>query len=279
MAGIAKGIQKEKGERERMSKLIQNQTKELQASNERIKRLEKQLKEGLTPQTAGLDYEKQVLKILSETFPEDRIEQTGKMGDVLQHVMVKEVLVGKILYECKKTDKYSVGFIKEILRHQEVAKADYAVVVTHAQKKDKSRFFLEGNIIVIDPVGLLDLALFLRTALIDMHRLKLTKEEVKQKGLEILQYMQSGDFKAYMTSNIDQAIKGYDLLKKEIDNHKKDWEERLKIYFTIHQNTQNVRRAIGQILTGREIPLSELGNFPIQEQEIPLLETGKIIKN
>lgn len=278
--GIAKGVKKEKSQTERMSKMIQKQTRDLQASNKKIQELEKQLKEGKTPQTSGLDYEKEVQKLLSDAFPEDRVQSTGKMGDVLQKVMLNTEMAGNILYECKKTDKYSNEFIKEILRHQESAKADYAVIVTHAQKKDKSKFFLEGKVIVIDPIGLLDLAVFLRLSLIEIHKMKLTKEETKQKGIEILRYMQQGDFRSYMVGNIEQTRKAYDLLIKEINDHKKNWGERLKIYYSIHQNTQNVRRSIGEILTGRKIGEGELENFPrMEDQNIPLLETQNIIKN
>jgi len=276
--GIAKGIKKEKSERERMSKLIQNQTKALQSSNEKIKQLEKQLKEGKTPQTEGFDYERQVLKILAEAFPKDNIQSTGKMGDVLHRVMIGNEEAGKILYECKKTDKFQNEFIKEILRHQESAKADYAVIITHAQKKDKSKFFLEENVIIIDPLGFLDLAVVLRLSLIDIHNMKLTREEAKQKGIEILRYMQAGEFKNYMVGNIEQTRKAYELLMKEVSEHKKDWEERLKIYYTIHQNTQNVRKAIGQILTGKQIADSDLEVFPQIEENIPLLETGGLVK-
>lgn len=277
--GLLKGIQKEKSERIKMTALLEKRAKDIAASHETIKKLQEQLKKGITPQSAGFDYEKEVQRMLSESFPEDNIQSTGKMGDVLQHVIDGKVEVGKILYECKKTDIYKSEFISEITRHQESAHANYAVIVTHAPKKDKSKFFLEGDIIIIDPLGLLDLAYFLRTALIDINKMKLTKEEAKHKGIKILRYMQAGDFKAYMVGNIEQTRKAYDLLIKEINNHKKDWEERLKIYYTIHQNTQNVRRAIGEIITGKQLDEAELGNFPtLENQDIPLLETGKIIK-
>lgn len=278
--GIAKGINKEKSERVRMTKMWDKTRKERDLANKKVAELEKQVKEGKTPQTSGFDYEKEVQKLLSDTFPQDKVASTGKMGDVLQQVVLNTEIVGNILYECKKTDKYSNEFIKEILRHQEFAKADYAVIVTHAQKKDKSKFFLEGKVIVIDPIGLLDIAVFLRLSLIEMHKMKLTKEETKQKGIEILRYMQAGDFRNYMVGNIEQTRKGYDLLIKEINNHKKDWGERFKIYYTIHQNTQSVRRSIGEILTGRKIGEGELESFPrMEDQNIPLLETEIIIKN
>lgn len=277
-AGISKGKNIEKKEREKMTKMMEKQTKDISASHEKIKQLQEQLKKGITPQTAGFDYEKEVQKMLSETFVDDEIKCTGKMGDVLHNVIIEENAIGKILYECKKTDKFSNDFIKEISRHQEDAHANYAVIVTHAPKKDKSKFFLEGEVIIIDPLGLMDLAFFLRTTLIEMHKMKLTREEVKQKGIEILRYMQAGDFKAHMVGNIDQAKKAYRLLMKEVDDHKKTWEERVKIYYTIHKNTQSVRKAIGQILTGKQFEESELESFPIETESIPLLETGKIVK-
>lgn len=277
--GIAKGVNKEKSERVRMTKMWDKTRKERDLANKKVAELEKQVKEGKTPQISGFDYEKEVQKLLSDSFPGDIVQSTGKMGDVLQQVMLNTEIAGNILYECKKTDKYSNEFINEILRHQELAKADYAVIVTHAQKKDKSKFFLEGKVIVIDPIGLLDLAVFLRLSLIEMHKMKLTKEETKQKGIEILKYMQAGDFRNYMVGNIEQTRKAYDLLIKEINNHKKDWGERLKIYYTIHQNTQTVRRAVGEILTGRQIGEKDLESFPLMEdQNISLLETGNIIK-
>ena len=150
--GVEKGIKKEKGERERMSKMLQNQAKAIIASNKKIQELEKQLKEGKTPQTAGFDYEKEVIKILSENFPEDTLKPTGKEGDVIQYVTFNKNEIGSILYECKKTEKFNNSFIKEVIKHQEIARAEFAVIVTHALKEGKSKFFIEENIIVIDPL-------------------------------------------------------------------------------------------------------------------------------
>lgn len=271
--GIEKGIKKEKSERERMSKLIQVQTKALQAGSKKIQELEKQLKEGKTPQIAGFDYEKEVQRALREAFPEDEIQATGKKGDAIQFVKIKDEKVGSILYECKKTDKYQGSFILEIKRHQDMARADYAVIVTHAQKEKKSKFFIEQNVIVIDPLGLLDIAFLLRTTLLDLHQMKLTKEQRDKKGQEILMYMQSGDFRKNMVDSLEKTRVAYNLLVKEVGMHKRDWEERLKIYAAIHQNTQNVRFAIGKILTGKELEEGETEKFPT-DFEILKLQSG-----
>lgn len=76
------------------------------AGNKKNQELERQLREGKTPQIAGFDYEKEVQKMLSENFAEDKIKPTGKRGDVIQVVVVNNIEIGSILYECKKTEKY-----------------------------------------------------------------------------------------------------------------------------------------------------------------------------
>jgi len=262
LIGIIKGVKKEKAERERMSKMLQNQAKAIIASNKKIQELEKQLKEGKTPQTAGFDYEKEVAKILAENFPEDEIKPTGKLGDNIQIVKQKEQIAGSILYECKKTSKYSNFFVLEAKRHQDTSGCTYAVVVTHALKEGKSKFFIDNGVVVIDPLGLLDLALFLRSAIIEMHHLKLTKEEINEKSKEILKYMQTGAFKNHMTLAIQKSEDAYNLLIDEMQGHKKLWQQRYDIYSTIHANVQMVRLEIGKIITGNPKLLEDVKQLP-----------------
>ena len=260
--GIQKGVKKEKSERERMSKLLQNQAKTIIESNKRIQELEKQLKEGKTPQTAGFDYEKEVAKMLSENFPEDEIKSTGKLGDNIQIVRHKDQEAGSILYECKKTSKYDNSFVLEAKRHQETAGCNYAVVVTHAVKSGKSKFFVDGEVIVIDPLGLLDLAFLLRSSIVEMHLLKLTKEEINEKSKEILRYMQTGVFKNRMVLAMQKSEDAYYLLIEEMRGHKKLWQQRYEIYSTIHANVQMVRLEIGKIITGNPKLLEDLKQLP-----------------
>jgi len=275
-AGEEKGVKKEKSHRTRMVKMIEKQAKNLVASNKKIRELQKQLKEGKTPQIAGFDYEKEVHKLLAENFPEDSIKITGKMGDVMQDIIINKAVVGKILYECKKTEKYSNAFIKSIKKHQEVAKADYAVVITHAAKQDKSGFFIENEVIVINPFCLLDIAFLLRSTLISLHKLKLTKAESNQKGKEILNYMQSGEFRKNMMDNLEKSKEAYNLLVNEVKSHTRDWNTRLKLYSVIHQNTQNVRLAIGKIITGGTLRESDVESFPLVSRiPQPQLESGR----
>ena len=260
--GIEKGVKKEKGERERMAKMIAKQAKDQAAAQKKIQELEKQLKQGFTPQTAGFDYEKEVARMLSENFPDDEIKPTGKLGDNIQTVRHKGQEAGSILYECKKTSKYDNSFVLEAKRHQETAGCNYAVVVTHAIKSGKSKFFIDGEVIVIDPLGLLDLAFLLRSAIVEMHLLKLTKEEINEKSKEILRYMQTGIFKNRMALAMQKSEDAYYLLIEEMRGHKKLWQQRDEIYSTIHANVQMGRLEIGKIITGNPKLLEDLKQLP-----------------
>jgi len=260
--GMKKGVAKEKSERTRMVNMLSKNAQELEDRNKQIQKLQKQLKEGKTPQTEGFDYEKEVFKLLSDNFPEDLIKATGKEGDNIQKVFYRGKEIGSIIYECKKTDKFDNAFIKEIERHQEESRATYAVLITHAQKEGKSKFFISGSVIVIDPLGVLDLALLLRTAIIEMHQLKISKEEIDKKSQEILKYMQSGDFKTRMMIAIGKSEEAYQQIVFEITSHKKDWQKRFEIYSAIHANVQMVRLQIGAIITGDKELLNETKDLP-----------------
>ena len=70
----------------------------------------------------------------------------------------------------------------------------------------------------------------------------------------------------------------YNLLEKEVKTHKKEWEERLRIYAAIHQNTQNIRFAIGKIITGGLPPSTTADKFPTAIEQLQLHD-GRPMEN
>ncbi|OGM30108.1 hypothetical protein A2801_03850 [Candidatus Woesebacteria bacterium RIFCSPHIGHO2_01_FULL_41_10] len=161
-----------------------------------------------------------------------------------------------------------------MLRDQDISHAEFAVIVTHALKEGKSKFFIEENIIVIDPLGLLDMAVLLRNSLVEMHKLKLTKEEVKEKGVQILRYMQSGEFRNSMVDTIEKSRKAYEILVGEVKDYQKTWTERIKLYYAIHENIQGVRRSIGEIVTGGTVELEKYDFMQLEGSELLKLKSG-----
>ena len=98
---IHQGKEKEKRLAVRLSKQLGGAMKAIEAKERQIADLKEQLKKGTTPQVEGLLDEIKFCKLLKERFPQDKVEHTGKGGDVLQHVRLNGRAIGTIVYECK----------------------------------------------------------------------------------------------------------------------------------------------------------------------------------
>lgn len=266
--GIEKGIQKQKERTRAVSKMLDKTQKERDKAMERVKQLEEMRKKGTTPQLEGLNFEDEVFDQLKGKFPEDKIEPTGQKGDIIQTVQVEKKEVDKILYECKKTKDFESKFIEKIKQDKKRVLAYYGVIVTWATKEEKDKkqnFWIEeGNIIVVHPYGVLYVAEFLRNTLIQMYSLKLSKEESESKGRVILEFMQSEEYRARIQNFITKSRDAYELLKKEVKMHLKDWDARYKIYKSIHTDIHVIQDIVQHILLYGKIPekLPETEQFP-----------------
>ncbi len=252
--GIEKGKQKEKSRADRLSKLVNKQSEDLQNATQKIKELEKHLKEGTTPQTAGHDFEKDLVKQLEKAFPSDRIEHHGKSGDILQRIIYKsKEIEGSILYECKKTTKFNNDYIHQTKRAVSARSATYGVLVTFATRKDSQGIFIDNDIIVVHPYGAVHIAQVLRNALIEMQSLKLKPKELEQRAQNLINFMKSNDFKNSVENTIYRSQELAKILIQEHKDHIKNWEKRFHHYNGIHNNTSGLQIVVKNILSGLPI--------------------------
>ncbi len=183
---LEKGKEKEKVRANRLSKMIQGKTQEIQNLNNKIKELQEQLKKGTTPQVEGLNLEEELVKELKKEFPEDKIEHHGKTGDIAQHINFKNKQIGIILYECKKTTKFNGAFIDQIKKAMAIRQATYGVLVTTAFKKDTAGFWVEKDILVVHPYGAIYIAKVLRHSIIEIYSLKISRIEMEKRSNRLL---------------------------------------------------------------------------------------------
>ena len=127
-------------ERAKTRRLLQGKVKSIQQLKERVKQLQK----GTTPQTEGLEFEDKLVKRLRKEFPEDKIEHTGKAGDVNHTVMYHHKPTGLIVYECKRTPTLQSAHVNQTYRAKISRKAIFAVLVTTANYNKTWKGF--GNI-------------------------------------------------------------------------------------------------------------------------------------
>lgn len=278
LEGISAGIEKQKARTEKVSKMAEKYRKARDEAIERVKQLEEMIKKGTTPQIEGLDFERELAKQLNTRFPEDEIKPTGRKGDIIQTVKSENKKVGKIIYECKKTKEFQNKFIEQIRRDKAKVIADYGIIVTWATKEDRQGFWVEGDIIVVHPYGVLDIATFLRETLVQMYTLKISKSEFETKGKSLLEFMQSEEFITRIQDSIDKSRDAYEVLKKEVKTHMNTWKKRYKIYEGIYRNTGAIQNIVRYVLLHGKIPeklpeIKELPAFPISTGKVETTET------
>jgi hypothetical protein len=271
--GIKAGIEKQRARTEKVSQMAEKYRKARDEAIERAKQLEEMIKKGTTPQIEGLDFEHELANQLKQKFPEDEIKPTGQKGDIIQTVQAENKKVGKIIYECKKTKEFQNKFIEQIRRDKTRVIADYGVIVTWTTKEDRQGFWVEGDIIVVHPYGILDIATFLRETLVQMYTLKLSKSEFETKGKAILEFMQSEEFRSRIQGSITKSREAYEVLKKEVKTHMNTWKKRFKIYETIHRNTNIIQNTVRYVLLHGKIPeklpeAKELPALPISTETV-----------
>lgn len=253
--GIERGKLKEKSRADRLSVLVQKQTSDLQNANKKIKDLENHLKEGTTPQSAGQDFEKELVKQLQKAFPFDKIEHTGKGGDIFHRVISKTKEIGCILYECKKTGKFSSDYVHQTKRAIATRNATYGVLVTFAQRKNFNGFCVENDIIIVHPYGTVHIAQVLRNALLEMHSLKLNHKELEERSQNLMNFIKSDDFRNSVDNTIYRTSELARILMAEHKEHIKSWHQRFQHYSGIHSNSSALQIVTKNILCG--VPINK----------------------
>jgi len=264
LEGIKAGIEKQKARTDKVSRMAEKHRKARDAAIERVRQLEEMIKKGTTPPIEGFIFEREVTKQLRSRFPEDDIRRTGKKGDILQTIKAEGKKVGKIVYECKKTKEFQKKFIQQVQRDKASLVADYGVIVSWATKEDRQGFWVEGDIIVVHPYGVLDIASFLRETLVQMYTLKLSKSEFETKGKAILQYMQSEEFRSSVQNTVAKSKEAWEILNKEYKTHINTWKKRFKIYQSIYRNSSVIQNTVRYVLLHSKLPkrLPELKKLP-----------------
>jgi hypothetical protein len=219
----------------------------------RNRELEKELARRTTPQVEGLLYEGNLVAALKKQFPEDLLEHTGKVGDIVHTIRHKDHVVGKILYECKRVRKFKSDHLKQAAEAKLARKADYGILVTTAQKKGHQGFSSEKGILIVHPAGVLALVSLLRESLIKIANLKLTQAQRDVAVQKTIEYVESAEFKNGLDAIIEETRSLYAELSQERKEHVKVWEKRWKAYKKMFEEATKLQQKTAALLAGKEL--------------------------
>ncbi len=248
-------------EKQRQERLTVGLRSKLELAKARIKQLER----GTTPQTEGLEFEDVLYKRLQKEFPEDRIEHKGKGGDILQFVIFRKEVAGKIIYECKQTPKILPAHVQQAAIAKKTREAHFAILVTTGTRKGFTGLAQEDNVLIVAPLGVIPLARLCRAHLIEMAKAKLDNEQKNRVATQLLGFITSPTYRIPLEQVMQQAKKVQDLLRREAKEHWHIWQERWAIYQTIELDVKAIQTNVNRVLEGEKpLPLERRRVEPLQ---------------
>lgn len=227
-------------ERARSQRLLAGQKKKVQVLEQRIAQLEK----GTTPQTEGLEFEEALADRLCKEFPEDEIQHIGKGGDILQFVNSKDKQAGIIVYECKRTINIQTLHIDQANKAKQLREADFAVLVTTGQNKCFSGLSNRDGVLVVSPLGVMPLVSLLRSHLIEIFQLQVTKDGRAAIIQRLMKYITAPEFKNPLEEIIRNSVDLQRMIREEFDQHLSIWEKRSRHYQRIHWDSSRIKRNV-----------------------------------
>src|SRR3990167_7053094 len=267
------GVEKQKKRFEQVNKILEKKVSEISIKDKQIKELQEQLKKGSTPQLEGIILEVELVKELKNKFPHDKIEHHGKGGDIHHYVVCEGKEIAMIVYECKKTQKFNKSYITQIKNDVIKNNANYGVLVTLACDKKQSQFWVEKDILIVHPFGAPYIAEVLRKSLIQLYSLRLSGKELNERAKKLLEYIKSNKFRNSVKDNILRARELYELLNREMEYHKTNWEKRHEHYNAIANQSKQIdedsKKIVGEDLGDEaiEVPLIEINSKKRKKKE------------
>ncbi|HLG10904.1 MAG TPA: DUF2130 domain-containing protein [Dehalococcoidia bacterium] len=224
---------------------------QLERAQKTIETLQRQLDEKPS-YVRGAMQESELLQLLQKEFPKDRIARVSGAGADIEHeVMYDGENCGVILYESKNVQTWNSDFIDKLNKDKLSRKASYAILVSTAFPSKSRDFDMIDGVPIVRPELLLGLVQIIRKALMDLRIQGLSGENKGFKHEQLMNYLQSPDFKNKI-QNVLRAVGDLEELQmKERRYHDRLWEDEDKLQKEIRNSTFDVNTEIVGILAGR----------------------------
>jgi hypothetical protein len=193
---------------------------QIESMGKTIEELKRKAAQG-SQQIQGEAMEVELEALLRTNFPLDQVEAVGKGelgGDILQRVNGQfGPPAGTILWEFKSTRNWNDAWLTKLREDQRSAKADVALIVSHALPKDVETFGLIDGVWIAHPRCAIPVAVALRHSLVELSSLRGAKVGQQTKMEQIYQYLIGPRFR----QRIEGIVEKFEDLKLDLDKERK----------------------------------------------------------
>ena len=250
-----------------LSLKVKERDTQIASMQQKIEELKKKAEQG-SQQLQGEAQELVLEDMLRARFPFDQIEPVGKGefgGDVLQRVVNPAGQVcGSILWETKRTRTWSDGWLSKLKGDLRAAKADLALIVSHALPKDIETFGQMEGVWITGPKCAMPVAMSLRESLVLMNGVRAAGEGQQTKSALMYDYLTGPRFRHRIEAVVEKFSEMQDDLASERKATMKRWARREQQLHTVLDSTAGLYGDL-QGIAGRSM-------LEIEALEAPLLE-------
>jgi hypothetical protein len=205
--------------------------------------------------------------LLRQKFPRDVFEPVPKGefgGELIQRVMGPAgQICGSILWEAKRTKNWADGWLGKVREDQRAAKADMALIVSHALPKGLQTFDQIDGVWVSEPRCAVAVAIALRESLIALAAARLAGEGQQTKMELVYQYLTGPRFR----HRIEAVVERFSDMQADLDRERKTmmrlWAKREEQIRGVVESTAGLYGDL-QGIAGRSL-------LEIEGLELPLL--------
>ena len=188
---------------------------------------------------------------LREEFPEDNIQRVKKGlsgADILHRVRCNGRSCGQIIYDSKNRAAWRDEYVAKLSRDQTAAKADHAILSTFKFPAGRSQLLVRNGVIVVNPARAVAVAQILRSHMVHVDTLRLSKTERTKKMAALYDFITSERCRhllAKIDSEADALLK---LQEAEITAHQKQWTKQGSLLRSIQKLKADMDIEIASIL-------------------------------
>ncbi len=210
---------KKEAETEQRLKLMEKE-QTITAMQKQIEDLKRRAEQG-SQQLQGEVQEVELENLLRSKFPFDVIEPVPKGefgGDVLHRVRSSSSQIcGTILWEFKRTKNWNDSWLVKLRSDQRSAKAEVAVIVSHALPKGIEAFDMIGGVWVAHPSMVVPITMVLRQFMLELALARKANAGQQTKTEMIYQYLTGPRFRL----RVEAIVEAFSTMKEDLDKERK----------------------------------------------------------